>query len=84
MLEERHIWQTWSRALKGWGMQAFAGWLLEATAPIHIIGAQLVYIGQPLLGLFISDEHTQSLARLLEQPESARALAHYLQEEAVS
>lgn len=80
MIEERHIWRIWSRVLHRWGLHSFAAWLLEATAPVHILGAQAVYISQPLLSLFIPQEHSHSLARLLEQPDQARQLALFLQE----
>lgn len=82
MIEERHIWHVWARRLQGWGVRPFAAWILEATAPLHILGAQLVYVGQPLLGLFWAQEQVDTLAEVLEKPDEARALIRYLREEA--
>jgi len=81
MIEKRHIWRVWSRALHRWGLNTFAAWLIEATTPVHVLGAQMVYIGQPLLSLFVSQDHTRSLAQILEQPDEARSLVQFLQEE---
>jgi hypothetical protein len=41
-------WPQWADFLKKWGMEGFAAWLLEAGAPLAPVGAQLLYVGQPL------------------------------------
>lgn len=82
MNEEHHIWRVWARRLHDWGLKSAAAWLLEATAPVHLLGAQLVYLGQPLLGTFWSDDQARSLAEVLEQPEAARAFVRFLREDA--
>lgn len=81
MIEERHIWRVWSRALHRWGLNTFAARMIEATSPLHILGAQLVYVGQPLLSLFVPQEHTRTLARTLEAPAEASAFARFLEED---
>ncbi len=81
MSEQHHIWRIWARHLQNWGVKGFAAWLLEATAPVHLIGAQLVYISQPLLGVFITQDHVRSVASVLERPDETRALVHFLLEE---
>jgi hypothetical protein len=83
MPANRHIWGVWARALHKWGLKPAAGWLLEATAPLHVIGAQLVYIGQPVLGLFLRDDQAVSLAHVLEKPEETAAFVRFLREEPV-
>jgi hypothetical protein len=54
------------------------------TAPLHVIGAQLVYVGQPVLGLFLPSDQTAGLAQVLERPEETAAFIRFLQEEPVS
>ena len=80
----RHIWRLWARALDKWGLKNFTAWLIEMTAPLHVIGAQLVYVGQPVLGLFWPPDQTSSLAQVLERPEETAAFIRFLQEEPVS
>ena len=84
MPPQRQIWASWARALHKWGLTPFAAWLLETTAPLHVVGAQLVYIGQPVLGLFWSSDQTAGLAQMLEQPEETAAFTRYLHEEPVA
>ncbi|HUF39037.1 MAG TPA: hypothetical protein VMN57_10980 [Anaerolineales bacterium] len=81
MFPKRHIWDVWARVLHKWGLSGFAGWLIETTAPLHVLGAQLVYVGQPVLGLFWSAEQTGSLAEVLERPEETEAFIRLLREE---
>jgi hypothetical protein len=42
--------------------------LLEAAGPFNLVLAQLVYLGQPVLSTFISDQKTSKLAQILEDP----------------
>ena len=46
----------------------FAATVLEASGPINLLGAQLVYISQPVLSSLISEEQSGDFARLLEDP----------------
>lgn len=84
MIEEPHIWRVWAQSLQSWGLRSFAAWLLEATSPVHLIGAQLVYVGQPLLGVFFSQEYVRSAAEMLERPDATRAFVSYLLEDVSS
>jgi hypothetical protein len=58
-------------------LDGLATWLFEAAAPLRILAAQLLYIGQPLAspqaGLQMN-----AIARLLEQEEDSRTFAAYL------
>ena len=80
MHTKRTIWTQWADSLKKWGMEGFAAWALEAGAPLGLLGAQLIYIGQPLLSPFIPFEQTSTLAGLLEDRTEARAFIDFLQE----
>ncbi|MFQ5616301.1 MAG: hypothetical protein ACE5GO_07560 [Anaerolineales bacterium] len=84
MRDEHPIWQTWAGFLHRWGLQDFMAWLLEAIEPINLLGAQLVYIGEPLLDVFVPDGHTKALAQLLEEPKETQAFVKFLKEEKTS
>ena len=56
--------------------------LLEAGGPLKIIGAQLVFIGQPLFSGLLSSERLDLLAGILEEPEKTSRFVQYLREEA--
>ncbi len=58
----------WSRRLHRAHLDAFAGALLDAAEPLGPLGAQLLWIAQPTLGLFAPRDAVASLARLLEAP----------------
>jgi hypothetical protein len=81
MPPKRHIWASWARALHKWGLKSAAAWLLEATKPLHVVGAQLVYVGQPLLGLIWPGDRTGTLAQVLERPEETAAFVRFLRED---
>jgi hypothetical protein len=59
-------------------MDGLASWLLEAGAPLTMLGAQALYISQPFLG----GKEWRSFARMLEEDEEVQGFARYLREEA--
>jgi hypothetical protein len=69
----RQRWQHWGNALRKRELQDLAAWLLEATSPLALIGAQLLYIGIPFFGGSARD-----LARLLESEEDRQEFIHTL------
>ena len=84
MHTQHAIWSQWADSLKKWGMEGFAAWALEAGAPLGLLGAQLISIGQPLLSPFLSLEKTSALAGLLEDRTEARAFIDFLKNGAAS
>ncbi len=80
-MEQEQVWQTWAEQLRRWRLGSFAVWLLDSASPVHLIGAQLVYIGQPLFEAFVPHGQVKALATLLEQPAQAQAFAAFLREE---
>jgi len=70
-------WPTWMDSLRRQKMAGLAIWLLEAAAPLHIIAAQLIYVGQPLASPQVGLQ-MNAIARLLEQGDEARTFAAYL------
>jgi hypothetical protein len=81
MLEERQVWKKWAATLQKWGARDFAATFLEALGPAQTVGAQLIYIGQPLLNSFLPATHLTELANILEQPETQKEFVDFLRDE---
>ncbi len=77
----RASWATWADFLRRWGLEGLAAWLLESASPLTVLGAQVLYIGGPLLRPAVSHAQVEALARLLEERNEAMAFAAFLREE---
>ncbi len=75
-----HIWRVWADKLHMWGVDDLAATLLEALGPLTTLGAQFVYLGQPLLRWRTPDGHLDALAHMLENSAETRAFVDYLRE----
>jgi len=80
MSSDQHIWRVWASILQRWGVEEWVASFLEATGPLAILGAQVVYISQPLLRHSIPEDHLDALARLLEDSTHIRAFVDFLRE----
>lgn len=75
-----HIWKSWADTIHRWGAQDVVATLLEALGPLNLVGAQFVYLGQPLLNLLLPEEQVNAFASLLDNPEETRAFTHLLRD----
>lgn len=73
--------QHWAQLLKGWGLHQFAAAWLEVAGPLNVVGAQLVYLTQPVLNGFLDDRSLSSLAWMLEEPEQTKTFIQFLRED---
>ena len=78
MQTQRPHWSDWANQLHRLKLDAIAAWLLEAGAPVALLGAQALFVARPFLGA-----QSEALARLLEEEEETRAFAAYLRQEAL-
>ena len=78
-MQSRADWSHWAESLRRFKLDGLASWLLEAGAPLTLLGAQALFISQP----FIAGEKITSLAHMLEQDEETQAFARYLRGEEV-
>ena len=62
-------------------MNHFAAAFLEASGPLNIVGAQLVYLGQPVLSSVFTGSRLTTLAQMLEQPERTETFISCLRED---
>ena len=69
----------WGERLRAAHLDSVVGVLLDAAEPLGPIGAQLLWVAQPTLGLFVSHTEIDSLARWLDEPGGiARMRAHLI------
>jgi hypothetical protein len=76
-MQSRPEWSSWAETLRRLKLDGLASWLLEAGAPLTVLGAQALYISQPFLG----GKTWNSFARMLEEGEETQAFARYLRGE---
>jgi hypothetical protein len=79
MQTPRPHWSDWADQLHRLKLDTIAAWLLEAGAPVTLLGAQALFIARPFLG-----PQSEALAHLLEEENDVRAFAAFLREEAVA
>ena len=60
--------EKWIQALYKLRLQNLAAAFLEALGPVNLLGAQLIYLSQPILSPFVSREVSQDFAKILEDP----------------
>jgi len=77
---EQEIWRVWASNLQQWGLVDWVVSLLDATGPLTILGAQMVYFSQPVLSHALPNAHLDALARLLEDSTRTRDFVDYLRE----
>jgi hypothetical protein len=70
-------WSHWAETLRRFKLDGLASWLLEAGAPLTLLGAQALYISQPFLG----GKGLGLFAHMLEEDEEVQAFACYLRGE---
>lgn len=81
MILSNPLWHKWAQWLKSRRSNLLVAALLEAFAPLNIIGAQVVYFSQPLLCWIIPNEQFEAAAKILEDSQQTQAFVDYLREE---
>jgi hypothetical protein len=76
MQTPRAYWSQWADLLNRWKLDHFAAWLLDAGGPLTLLGAQVLYIGQP----FFKNGHVLALAEMLDDDIETKAFAYFLRE----
>ncbi len=84
MNSDQHIWRLWVKNIHRWGVQDMIAALLDAAGPLTLLGAQIVYIGQPALKQLFPEQHISALAELLEDTTYTREFVSLLREVASS
>ncbi len=58
----------WSARLRAAGLEGLVAALLDAAEPFGPLGAQLLWVAQPAMSLFMSSDEVDGLAHLLDDP----------------
>ncbi len=72
------IWEDWDQFLQRWDLKGTAADLIAASEPMHIIMAQILHFGSPLLRLAWPGGHWESLAEMLEDRQQSKEFASFL------
>src|SRR6266545_4438613 len=57
-MQSRPDWPNWAESLRRCKLDGLASWLLEAGAPLTVLGAQAIYISQPFRGISCGKRYT--------------------------
>lgn len=66
--------ERWRTRINRWGMTGLVDTILTAASPLAPFGAQVLYVSQPVLGLFNSEDQIAAWAQLLEDPDGIEFL----------
>lgn len=80
MKQNSQIWEIWADNLNRWGVKDLTVTILEALGPLSLLGAQLVYVGQPFIDSFLPKGYLESLANLFENPQEKQEFIAFLQQ----
>jgi hypothetical protein len=82
IVDDNHqIWEDWVYILHRLGIGDLIASLLESSGSLTMLGAQLVYIGQPILNLILPADQINALVGLLEDEEQRRTFITFLRQE---
>jgi hypothetical protein len=70
--------EKWVKTLYKMRLQNLAATILEALGPLNILGAQLVYLTQPVLSPFLDSDQSQDIAKILEDPSETASFINAL------
>ena len=79
-MQSKTDWTQWAESLHRLKLNGLVAWVLDAGAPLTVLGAQVIYITQPFLG----GEKAIAFAHMLEKDEDTQAFAQYLRRERVA
>jgi len=83
MSAEHPFWEIWAKTLRHWGMHTLAASLLEAAGPLTTLGAQVLYLIQPVLSSIMHRNHTGALDTMLNNHAETQQFIIFLRENSV-
>lgn len=75
---EKEHWGDLIETLHKWRLHRITAAFIEALGPLSVVGAQVMYLGQPILSTFISSRTASDLAGILEDPETTQLFVQSL------
>lgn len=80
MESPQKFWSDWAQILQRWKMGDLVASFLEAIGPLSVLGAQFIYLGQPMLDKITPRDHLRALANMLEDSKETQAFITFLRE----
>ena len=84
MSADHPFWEIWTKTLRRLRMQSLVAMLLEAAGPLTMLGAQMVYLSQPVLCSIWPRGQVDALATMLENPTETQQFIVFLRESSAS
>ncbi len=69
----------WVTELQARGLGDALGLALDVLEPLGVLGAQLIWVAQPVLGVWFDREAVRSIAQTLETPGEVEHIRHFLE-----
>ena len=79
-MQSKTDWTQWAESLQRLKLDGLVAWVLDAGAPLSVLGAQAIHIAQPFLG----GKHSTAIAHMLETDEETQAFLRVLRGERVA
>ena len=79
MPEQQPTPPEWVTQLQARGLGDALGLALDVLEPLGVLGAQLIWVAQPVLGVWFNRDMVRSIAQTLETPGEVEHIRHFLE-----
>jgi len=79
MPEQQPAPPEWVAQLQARGLGDALGLALDVLEPLGVLGAQLIWVAQPVLGVWFNRDMVRSIAQTLETPGEVEHIRHFLE-----
>ena len=79
MPEQQPTPPEWVTQLQARGLGDALGLALDVLEPLGVLGAQLIWLAQPVLGVWFNRDMVRSIAQTLETPGEVEHIRHFLE-----
>ena len=69
----------WVQQIQARGLGDALGIALDVLEPLGILGAQLIWVAQPVLGVWFNRDTVREIAQMLETPEEVEQIRRFLE-----
>ena len=70
----------WVKQLPARGLGDALGLALDVLEPLGVLGAQLIWVAQPVLGVWFNRDTVRNIAQTLETPGEVEQIRHFLEQ----
>lgn len=80
MSEQQPTPPDWVKQLQARGLGDALGLALDVLEPLGVLGAQLIWVAQPVLGVWFNRDTVRNIAQTLETPGEVEQIRHFLEQ----